>query len=566
VFYEPEAVACGWPAEELRRATALGRYEDEGWRVRKDGTRVWANVVITAIREPDGELLGFSKVTRDLTERRLHEQAVQDRENNLRLLVEGVRDHAMFLLDATGRISSWNEGAHKVLGYREDQVLGQDASLLYIPDERLSGQWKADFSSARHSGFLHVEGWRCRSDGTRVWAETSTTLLPDEHGNVRGFVQIVHDLTERRRVETLEGEGRRIGEFIAMLSHELRNPLAPMQHAVAILQRLTQTPDAARCVELMGRQVKHMSRLVDDLLDVSRITSGKIRLELLPLELGTLVHLASEATRSAMEKYEHRFTLDMPPRAIPIQGDATRLTQVVMNLLTNAAKYTPSHGDIHLILTNDGTTATLQLTDNGIGMSEALLRRAFEPFVQGERTLDRSDGGLGIGLTLVKSIVERHGGAVAVASAGLGRGTTFTVTLPLSTAPSAALPAATAAGLTSARKVLVVDDNRDAADSVAVLLRLSGHEVQVAYDGIDGLAAARRFTPDVVLLDIGLPGTDGLEVARQIKAIDSLAHARLIAMTGYGQDKDRQATTEAGFALHLTKPVDADTLIKAIRP
>ncbi len=279
VFYEPPEVARGWPQEELARATERGRFEDEGWRVRKDGTRFWANVVITAIKDEQGQLLGFSKVTRDLTERRRHEQQLREREESLRLLVEGVRDHAMFLLDAQGRIKVWNAGGQRLLGYDSSEVLERDASMFYPQEDRLAGKPQAELASARSAGHLLVEGWRQRADGTTFWAEVTTTRLDGDGDTPRGFIRIVRDLTERRRAETLEMEGRRLSEFIAVLSHELRNPLAPIRNAVAILDRFTSEPQARWCLDLLGRQIAHMSRLVDDLLDVSRITSGKIRLE-----------------------------------------------------------------------------------------------------------------------------------------------------------------------------------------------------------------------------------------------------------------------------------------------
>jgi len=566
MFYLPEAIDRGWPAEELRRATLIGKYEDEGWRIRKDGSRIWANVVITAVRDERGTLLGFSKVTRDLTERRRHEEELREREESLRLLVEGVRDHAMFLLDPAGCIRTWNEGARVVLGFAADDVLGRDASVLLSLEEKLAGKWAAEFASARCAGFFMTKGWRHRADGSRVWAESSTTELKDGAGAIRGYVQIVRDLSEQRRVEALEVEGRHIEEFIAMLSHELRNPLAPIENAVSILRRFVSQPEAVWCVELIGRQVTHMTRLVDDLLDVSRINNGKIRLTVEDIDLNDLVKSSVESARSTVDACGHALTLELPGISPPVAGDPTRLTQALTNLLTNAAKYTPEGGTISVSVASMGTIATIQIVDDGIGMSDELLQRAFDPFVQGDRALDRSAGGLGIGLTLVKSIIEMHGGTVAVASAGIGKGAAFTLTLPLcnprQTLEACARPAETSAA--KPERILVVDDNRDAAESIAMLLRICGHDVQIAYDGLDALAMARNQSPSVILLDIGLPGIDGYEVARRLQRMGVLNKARLIAMTGYGSDKDRQATKEAGFDLHFTKPVGVEELIKAL--
>ncbi|MGZ5156091.1 MAG: hybrid sensor histidine kinase/response regulator [Caldimonas sp.] len=562
VFYLPQDVQRGWPTEELKRARELGRYEDEGWRVRKDGTRIWANVIITAVFGENGELRGYSKVTRDLTERRRHEAELEEREENLRLLVEGVKDHAMFLLDPAGRIRTWNAGARRLLGFDAGQVIEQDAALLYKEDDRHAGRPGAELASARSVGSLQLEGWRRRADGTEFWAEVSTTALPGTDGEARGFVQIIRDLTERRRVEELENEGRRISEFIAMLSHELRNPLAPIRNAVAILKRFAGVPEAAWCVELIGRQVAHMTRLVDDLLDVTRISTGKIRLESRPFELNQLVRTAVDAVSSSIREYGHLLDVRLPQQDVPIAGDATRLLQVLVNLLTNAAKYTPDKGVIQVSVVADGPVARLQVVDNGIGMSNALLQRAFDPFVQGSRALDRPEGGLGIGLTLVKNIVELHGGTVTAASAGVGRGATFTVSLPMAGSATVEKEPGPPGPSVAATTVLVVDDNRDAAESLAMLLELTGHEVRVAHDGAEALDLAAGRPPHVVLLDLGLPGMDGFEVARRLRAIPAMADAQLIAVTGYGQESDRQATQAAGFTNHLTKPVDMEELAR----
>ncbi|WP_157119354.1 PAS domain S-box protein [Azohydromonas lata] len=567
MFYEPPDVARGWPQEELERTAEQGRFEDEGWRVRKDGSRFWANVVITAIKDEHGRLLGFSKVTRDLTERRRHEEQLREREESLRLLVEGVRDHAMFLLDAKGRIKAWNAGGQRLLGYDSAQVLEHDVSMFYPEEDRLAGKPQAELASAQSAGHLLVEGWRQRADGTRFWAEVTTTRLEGdgESAAPRGFIRIVRDLTERRRAETLEMEGRRLSEFIAVLSHELRNPLAPIRNAVAILGRFTDEPQARWCLDLLGRQIGHMTRLVDDLLDVSRITSGKIRLEPVALELNTLVRMAVDAASAMVKQHGHSLTVRLAPMPIQIMGDTTRLTQVVANLLTNATKYTPPPGRIDVSVRDDGDVATMQVNDTGIGMSESLLQRAFKPFVQGVRALDRSEGGLGVGLALVKNIVELHGGSVSAASAGTGKGTTITVTLPIrkqaATEPSAA---AQTVVVPSPRRVLVVDDHHDVAESLAMLLRMSGHDVQVAQDGPMALGMAAALRPDIVLLDIGLPGMDGYELARRIRELPELGAVQLIAVTGHGREADRQAAAAAGFHAFITKPVDPEELARLV--
>lgn len=430
-FYTADALAMDWPAEELRRARRDGRFEDEGWRVRRDGSRFWANVIITPMFAASGTLLGFSKITRDLTERREHEERLRQSEENLRSLVEGVKDHAIFPLDADGTVAGWNAGAERLTGFVADEVVGRPWSMFFTDEDTAGGKPKTTLDTAAQSGSAQSVGWRLRKDGTRFWAEARLTLLRDRDGLVRGFVHIVRDLTERRRVQELENEGQRINEFIAMLAHELRNPLAPIGNAVGIMEKISSSPQVAWCAQLIGRQVVHLTRLVDDLLDASRITSGKIQLRMEPLLLRDVVASAVDSVRSFVSSYGHALDVELPDDPIPMNGDPTRLTQVVINLLNNAAKYTPNGGRVSLQLERYGALATIRVADNGIGMSQELIESAFDLFVQGERTLDRAEGGLGIGLPLVRRIAALHGGSVTAHSAGHGLGSEFTVMLPV---------------------------------------------------------------------------------------------------------------------------------------
>ncbi len=564
MFYRQQEVLREWPQFELREATARGRFEDEGWRVRKDGSVIWANVIITPLRDESGQLLGFSKVTRDLTERRRHEEELRQREEDFRLLVEGVRGHAMFLVDTEGCIRTWNAGAERMLGYAADQVLGQPTSVLYTAEDREAGQFQSALAAARAKGHIEFQAWRQRADGVRIQVEVATTEVRDASGAARGFVQIIRDLSDKQRVEALESEGRRITEFIAMLSHELRNPLAPIRNAVAILKRFVDRPETVWCAELIGRQVTHMTCLVDDLLDVSRVTTGKIRLDLKPLMVNELVEHAVEAMRPTVQGYGLSLDVAITPVPMTVSGDATRLTQVLVNLLTNAAKYTPSPGSIQVSLAAENEQAVLKISDTGIGLSPELVERVFEPFVQAERALARSEGGLGIGLTLVRSVVDLHGGAVTASSDGVGKGATFTIRLPCILAAQPDRNVQQSPSFDRVARVLVVDDNADAAESLAMLLQLSGHEVRIAYDGPSALEAATGFDPDVAFLDIGLPGMDGYEVARRLRTLPRLGSLRLVAVTGYGQDKDKEAATAAGFDLHVTKPVEPAELAKLV--
>jgi signal transduction histidine kinase/ActR/RegA family two-component response regulator len=378
------------------------------------------------------------------------------------------------------------------------------------------------------------------------------------------------DLTERKRLEEelrqradeLAAADRRKDQFLAMLAHELRNPLAPIRNAVELMRQAeVADPSFRSSREMVERQVKHLARLVDDLLDVSRITRGSIRLRKEATDLGTLAERAVEATRPLIESRGHELILQLPERQVRLEADPARLEQVISNLLNNAAKYTMPGGRIWLTAEAEGDQAVVRVRDTGIGVPPDVLGRVFEPFVQSDGSLARSEGGLGIGLTLVRSLVEMHGGTVEAHSPGLGQGSEFVVRLPIRPPALNAMSDRfeddeAPSPLAHRSRVLVVEDNLDAAESLAALLRLWGHEVQVVHDGLVALEAARRQRPEVVLLDIGLPGLDGYQVARRLRDEVGLHDALLVAMTGYGQPDDRRRSREAGIQHHYVKPVE----------
>ena len=567
MFYPAEAIRAGWPDEELKRAAAQGRLEDEGWRLRRDGSLFWANVVITAIRDEGGALLGFSKVTRDLTERRQQEEALREREHSLRLLVEGSKDHAMFLLSLDGRVCSWNSGAARLLGYGEADALGLEYASFFALEDGTADRPDATLSTALALGFAQAQGWRTRADGTRIWCECSLTLRRNAAGEPSGFVALFRDLTERRNVERLQAEGARMTQFIATLSHELRNPLAPIRHALEALGRKTSEPAVKWASAVIDRQVSLLTRLVDDLLDFSRAASGRIQLQRAPLDFTGLVEAAAGSSAGLMKSHQHKLRLDIPAQPIAVMGDYIRLTQALTNVLNNAAKYTPPGGVVTISLARAGGDAVVTITDTGTGMPENMLQLAFEPFVQADRTLERSEGGMGIGLALVKRLVELHGGTVSLASPGLGLGTTVRLVIPADDAVQLACTAPQqgagghAASIAAGQRILVVDDNVDAADSLAGLLKEEGQEVAVAYDGPQALDVAPIFKPDVVLMDVGLPGMNGLQVAARMRALPGFSAVQFIAVTGYGQPSDVAASKAAGFDAHLTKPFGFEQLI-----
>jgi len=491
--------------------------------------------------------------------------ALHHSEERFRLLVEGVKDYAIFMLDPDGHVTSWNAGAERIKGYTAHDILGQHFTRFYTPEDIARAWPQRELESARKEGRFEDEGWRVRKDGTRFWANVIITALYNRNGEFYGFAKVTRDMTQRRKIEALEQSGRRTTEFLAMLAHELRNPLAPIRNAVSVLQMSpTEYPNLLWTREVLDRQVSHLTRLVDDLLDVSRITSGKIVLENEPVDMIQVVHRAIEASRPLIEARGHALTIDLPDAPVVVLGDVTRLSQVMINLLNNAAKYTPEGGTITVRAIARGGYATITIADTGIGIRAEMLTRVFDLFTQGERGLDRSEGGLGVGLNIVQRLISMHGGRVTAASPGPDRGSEFTVQLPLAEmlcGPGGALGFSRhRLDSEDRRRILVVDDNRDSAESMERLLALWGHEVQVAYDGPTALRAALDFAPDLVLLDIGLPHMDGYEVGRRMQTDPELHSVVRVAMTGYGQDEDRRRSAEAGFSQHLVKPVDPDTL------
>jgi signal transduction histidine kinase len=375
-------------------------------------------------------------------------------------------------------------------------------------------------------------------------------------------------LRQMALTDQLREADRRKDEFLALLAHELRNPLAPVVNAVNIM-RLKETGgdlDLQWCREVIERQAGQLTRLVDDLLDVSRITLGKIKLRLDRVDLAKVIAGALELSRPLMEAHRHQLTAVLPDTPVVLQGDLARLTQVVANLLTNAAKYQNDGGRVDLVVEQQGQEAVITVRDLGIGMPSHMLTEVFELFSQGERTLDRAQGGLGIGLSLVKTVVEMHGGSVSARSEGVDRGSEFVIRLPSLVSEPAwgrPVPEPPVRRTIPPRRILIVDDSRDAAESLAMLLSLSGHHVLVSHHGEEALRLAASERPEVVLLDIGLPGIDGYEVCRRLRQ-GGLDSAQIIAMTGYGQERDRQRSKDAGFDTHTVKPVELDHLMELL--
>jgi PAS domain S-box-containing protein len=893
-FYPPEAVERGWPAEELRRAAAEGRFEDEGWRVRKDGSRFWANIIITALHDEVGNLRGFSKITRDLTERRraeenarrlleeeaarrvaeqyvqviegqreqlrvtltsigdavittdaegrvtllnpvaetltgwmnedavgqplrtvfpiLHEQTRQPVENPVAKVlregaVVGLGNHTVLLardgterpiddsaapirgaggetvgvvltfrdvteqrqaqvalrqsearktaildtaidgiitINHEGKVIEFNPAAERTFGYSRAQAVGRELADLVIPPSLRERHRRglAHYLATGEGPVLdkRIEMTALRADGTEFPVELAVTRIPAEEPPL--FTGYLRDITGRRRAEQasrfladaskslaalvdsgstmqkvarlavpffadwcavdlvkedgsvgrvavahadpakvelahelerryppdpnaphgvpnvlrtgksemmaeipdtvlaasaqdqehlrilrelglksylcvpLAARGKMVGvitfisaesgrrydpsdlalaeelahragiamenawlysevrdadrrkdEFLAMLAHELRNPLAPIRNALQIMKQPGADGSVVERVrEMMERQVQHMTRMVDDLLDVSRITRGKIELRKEVVDLASVVSRTVETSRPLIEDRHQELTVDLPPEPVCLEADPTRLEQVLANLLNNAVKYTDHGGHIWLTAEQQGSELILRVRDTGVGIAADMLARIFEPFVQSDRVLHHSQGGLGIGLTLVRSLVEMHGGTVQAQSDGPGKGSEFVVCLPVFCQQqqiggvTAADEGSEPARATPKRRILVVDDNVDAAESLAMLLRLEGHDVRVAHDGPAALAAVEADPPDIVFLDIGMPVMNGYDVAMLLRQRPGLEHLQLVAMTGWGQEEDRRRSQEAGFNHHLVKPADPEAL------
>jgi len=562
-FYTEEAVARGWPTYELEQAELTGRFEDEGWRVRKDGTTFWSNVVITAIRGEAGTVTGFAKITRDLTAQREYFEALRQSEERFRLLVDSVKDYAIFMLDPQGFVISWNSGAARIKGYTHDEIVGRHFSLFYLPEEAAAGKPARELAIARQLGTVEDEGWRVCKDGTTFWANVIITAVFDDARRLRGFAKITRDLTERRRREELERSGERMREFLATLAHELRNPLAPVRNAVGVMQIETGlSPVLARARDLIDRQVTHLTRLVDDLLDIGRIMSDKVELRIARVDLAELVARAMEAARPFTDARDQHVVAHVSAEPVVIRGDMTRLVQVLQNLLHNASKFSPHSSTIDVLGRVDFRMAVLEVRDPGCGIPVRSLDKIFELFAQEKQNQGPADGGLGIGLTLCKSLVEMHGGSIVASSEGPGLGATFTLSLPLASAqPEAADDGARPAEPdVQPLRVLLVDDNRDSADSLAMLLELKGHEVRIAYGGEQALQIAPRFAPHLAMIDIAMPKMDGYATLAGMRAMPELARTMYAAMTGFGHASDLEHTREAGFDAHLVKPVEMAVL------
>jgi PAS domain S-box-containing protein len=467
-------------------------------------------------------------------------------------------------LSAGGRFALVNDALVGLLGETRETLVGLPMAQVAHPEERAEVEGALRRVMGGLQDVFEAERRFLRSDGSTIWVKLSIARVRDVKAPEHRCVAVIEDVTERKHAEEdLREADRRKDEFLATLAHELRNPLAPIRNSLHIFRMAgIQDPKVERVADMMERQVAHMVRMVDDLLEVSRISRGKIELRKERVELASILRSAVDTSRPLIDAGEHRLGIHVPAEALVLAADPVRLSQVFANLLNNSAKYTPAGGEIAVNVTVDQGMAVVAVRDNGEGIPPQMLARVFNMFTQ-VNTGSRAQGGLGIGLTLARTLVQLHGGSIEARSEGRGRGCEFIVRLPLADGAAAAQsahagPAAEAPG--RLKRVLVVDDNHDAADSLGMLLQFLGAEVAVAHDGPGALERMRAFRPEVVLLDLGMPGMNGLEVAKRMREDPIMRGITLVALTGWGQREDRRRTHEAGFDYHLVKPADVSTL------
>ncbi|HYI12901.1 MAG TPA: PAS domain S-box protein [Thermoanaerobaculia bacterium] len=595
LFYGPEELAAEKPARELETALRDGRVEDEGWRIRKDGSRFWANTVITLLRDEEGNHRGFAKVTRDMTERRAAEEQLRQSTEVFQLLVSSVRDYAIFMLDPDGNIATWNQGAQRIKGYLPEEIIGRHFSTFYGEEDLRNGKPERELEIARAEGSVEDEGWRLRKDGSRFWANVVITALYDEHRELRGFTKVTRDITDRKEAEETqralleqrearlhaEQERRRAedsyrvaqeanrakDEFLMTLSHELRTPMTAILGWARLLP--TMNPDEPlfhEAVRSITSGAQLQARLIDDILDVSRIVSGKMRLAPETIEIGRVIMNAVDGVNATAEAKGITITASLAPGLGSMVADGTRIQQVIWNLLTNAVKFTPREGAVRISARRTASHVQIAVTDNGEGIDPQFLPHIFEPFRQAESASTRVHGGLGLGLSIVRYISEAHGGTVSAESEGRGKGSTFTVTLPV----RAMAPAGTVRNsmgdtflhrdLLRGLDVVLLDDDSDSRKMVTAVLHAAGASVRPHETALSALAAIDESQPNLVITDIAMPEIDGYTFTRMLRERPYGPDLKVVALSAFPARGDQGGT----FNAYLTKPIDPFHLIDEI--
>jgi PAS domain S-box-containing protein len=600
MFYGPGDLRAGKPQYELDVASREGRIEDEGWRIRKDGSRFWANTVITAVLDARGVITGFVKVTQDLTKRRIAEESLRQSEETFRLLVAAVKDYAIFLLDPSGHIATWNAGAQAIKGYKPEEIIGKYFGIFYPKADLDAGKPEMELKVARAVGRFEEEGWRLRKDGSRFWANVVITAVHDETGQLRGFTKVTRDVTERKRADEVqralieqrearlkaEEDQRRTeasfraaqeanrskDEFLMILSHELRTPMTAIMGWARLLPTLApDDPVIPGALASIARSADLQAQLIDDVLDVSRIVSGKLRLNVQSVDVASVLSAAVEAVRLSAVARNITLVTSLSGNLGLINADPTRLQQIVWNLLTNAVKFTPPEGRVELTARRTASQLEIAVSDTGQGIDPDFLPHIFEPFRQAETPQTRVHGGLGLGLSIVRYLTEAQGGTIVVESAGKTKGSTFTLTLPLGAKISEEVARhsgsrylaegkATSGKLTGVH-VFVVDDDPESRRLVTATLHQAGASVTAVSSAVEALMHLDREIPDIILTDIAMPHMDGNELTRLVRQRRDAAGIKIVALTAFSTEDE---AVRKHFDAYLNKPIDPFTLVDSI--
>jgi PAS domain S-box-containing protein len=600
-FYPEEDLLTDKPGRELVIAREQGSVEDEGWRIRKDGTRFWAHVVITAVYDSTGELRGYAKVTHDITDRRAAEEQLRQNAEVFQLLVSSVRDYAIFMLDPEGYVTTWNSGARRIKQYEAHEIIGKHFSTFY-PEEDLDKPPR-ELEIAKAEGSVEDEGWRVRKDGTRFWANVVITAVYDSHRKLRGFAKVTRDITERKQAEETqralleqrearlqaEEERRRAeesyrvaqeanrakDEFLMTLSHELRTPMTAILGWSRMLPTMSpDDPMFLEAIESISGGAQLQARLIDDILDVSRIVSGKLRLTPETVDVARVIMNAVDAVNPTADARQVSITTSLSAGLGMIIADATRIQQVIWNLLTNAVKFTPKHGEVNVSARRTASHLQISVRDSGEGIDPQFLPHIFEPFRQAESPQTRVHGGLGLGLSIVRYIAEAHGGTVSAESQGRGHGATFTVTLPVRAVTTGTAAVRNPLGETFLHRdrlrgveIVLVDDEPESRKMITAVLRAAGANVLPVDSASAGLETIDRRRPDIVITDIAMPEMDGYTFTRTLRARPYGHDLKIIALSAFPSRGDQGS----GFDAYLTKPIDPFHLVDdvakiALRP
>jgi PAS domain S-box-containing protein len=563
-FYMEEDRKAGKPQWELDCARVQGRIEQEDWRLRKSGACFWAFAVVTAMRDSKGKLIGFANVLRDLTERREAEAKLRASEEQFRMLVSGVTEYAIYLLDPVGNVGSWNSGAENLSGYNANEIIGENFACFYTPEDFARGKPQQNLQAAWRHGYTRDEGRRVRKDGSTFNAEVVITAMRDADGNLRGFSEVTRDITDHIRVReadaariAAEKSSRAKDDFLAALSHELRTPLTPALAAASYLVDNAEKLPSEFTAELdvIRRNVQLEARLIDDLLDLTRVARGKLALSFQCADAHACVAEALDISRAGIAEKNLKVSTALLAKQFHIYADTVRMKQVFWNLINNALKFTDPGGRIDIRTSNDASGRfEFEISDTGVGIEPEQLGTLFQPFEQGSHSVTRQFGGLGLGLAIAKRLIDLHGGAITVKSPGRNHGATFRVTLettrdPMSNASLIQIPQKPLKPL----RILLVEDHGDTRRTLSRLLTHFGHDISVAENTQSAKQIVDTKELDVVLSDIGLPDGSGYDVITHAKQKQSV---KGVALTGFGMDEDLKRSKEAGFDFHLTKPVD----------